>query len=114
MHRVLVIDDHVDVAPMVAAVIVALGHEARYATSCAEALPIAEEFQPDTVFVDLAMPHINGFECARRLRELLGDKIRLFAMSGYAAQKWPEVPRVFDKYLLKPVMRETIREVIGE
>ena len=76
-------------------------------------LPIAQEFQPDTAFVDLAMPHFSGFECAHLLRELLGDKIRLFAMWGYAPHQWPESPLVFEKYLLKPVTRATIAEAIG-
>ena len=49
-----------------------------------------------------------------RLQELLGDKVRLFAMSGYAPQHWPEAPQIFEKYLLKPVTRATIRDVIGE
>lgn len=112
--KVLVVDDHADVAPTLAALIVRMGHETRFATSCEEAMQIVPDFHPEIAFIDLAMPHVNGFECARLLLERLEDKVRLFAMSGYAPNAWPEAPQLFEKYLLKPVLSSTVKELIGE
>jgi DNA-binding NarL/FixJ family response regulator len=36
-----------------------------------EALQIAHEHQPDVAVLDISMPHLNGIETARRLREAL-------------------------------------------
>ena len=112
--KVLVIDDHADIAPTLAALIVHMGHEARFAASCEEALEIVLDFRPEIAFIDLAMPGINGFECARRLLDQLGQQVRLFAMSGYPPNAWPEAPHLFEKYLLKPVLSATVKELIGE
>ena len=113
MHKVLVVDDHVDVAPMLAGLIIAMGHEARCARSCEEALPIAQEFRPDTALIDISMPTIDGFECARLLREQVSKKLRLFGMSGYSFQSWREKPAIFEKYLLKPVQSKTLTEILA-
>ena len=67
MGRVLVVDDQPDAAATLAALILRMGHEARFCTTCDEALEIAREFHPETAFIDLLMPNVNGFECADRL-----------------------------------------------
>jgi len=46
-----------------------------------EALRLAHEHQPDVAVLDIAMPHLNGLETARRLREALPQtKIILLTM----------------------------------
>ena len=114
MRRVLVVDDHPDTASILAALILRMGHEARFATSCDEALEVVETFRPDIAFIDIAMPKVNGFECARRLLDKLGDPIRFIAISGYAPALWPQGPELFEKYLLKPVTKITLLHLIGE
>src|SRR5262249_19702374 len=46
-----------------------------------EALRLAKEHRPDVAILDIAMPHLNGIETARRLREALPQtKIILLTM----------------------------------
>jgi len=46
-----------------------------------EALRLAHEHQPDVAVLDIAMPHLNGLETARRLRETVPQtKIVLLTM----------------------------------
>src|SRR4029434_10706704 len=46
-----------------------------------EALLLAHEHQPDVAVLDISMPHLNGLETARRLREALPQtKIILLTM----------------------------------
>src|SRR5262247_500684 len=51
------------------------------ASDGAEALQLAYTHQPDVAILDIAMPHLNGIETARRLREALPQtKIILLTM----------------------------------
>ena len=114
MARVLVVDDNADIASILAALIQVVGHEARFCLDCREALELTRSSKPDVVFIDIAMPHINGFECARQLRDQLGPSVRLIAMSGYPRDSWQNEPNVFEQYLLKPVTSKTVIQLIGE
>lgn len=45
------------------------GHEVASCHAGAAALDAALNFLPDEVLVDLAMPHVDGFTVARRMRQ---------------------------------------------
>src|SRR5438270_13343006 len=70
--RILLADDHVMVRQglrvlLEQAGMVVIGE----ASDGQEALRLAHEHQPDVAVLDIAMPHLNGLETARRLREAL-------------------------------------------
>ena len=69
-RRVLVVDDNVDAATMLAALIRQLGHEVQIVHDGSAALEAAEGYRPEVILLDIGMPGMNGFEVARRLREL--------------------------------------------
>ena len=100
--RVLVIDDNVDHALSMAAVLDILGHEVRTAFGGRQGLDEARVFRPQVVLCDLGMPVVDGLTVARTLRsdrELRAA--RLIAVSAY------DVPDVsidagFDLHLVKP------------
>jgi CheY-like chemotaxis protein len=81
--RILVVDDDRDNADSLARLVGILGHEAVAAYSGLEALAAAQEALPDLVFIDLAMPGMDGWETAKRLRELLGSQAILVALTGW-------------------------------
>ena len=45
-----------------------MGHSAEYLTDPRAALSAAAEFNPDAAFLDVDMPHMNGFELVAALR----------------------------------------------
>ena len=68
--RILLADDHVLVRQGVRVLLeqagmVVIGE----AADGPETLALASTHQPDVVLLDIAMPHLNGLETARRLRE---------------------------------------------
>src|SRR4051812_26474821 len=67
-HRILVVDDHVDIAEIHCAALRAMGHEAVAATTGLEGLERAARFEPDIGFLDIGLPNVSGYEVARRLR----------------------------------------------
>jgi CheY-like chemotaxis protein len=45
-----------------------------YAQSAEQALEILNYLKPDVVFVDINMPRVNGFECAKKIRTKAGHE----------------------------------------
>ena len=64
--RVLVVDDCDDNAVMMALLLKQYGHQAAVAESGEAALQKAPEFHPDAMFIDLAMPEVDGLTVAQR------------------------------------------------
>jgi CheY-like chemotaxis protein len=112
-RRVLVVDDNEDGAQSMGALLAANGHDVQVFCNAAEALADAAANQPDIAFLDLNMPGMDGFELARRLRELpSGQQIRLVAVTGMGREA--DVMRTraagFDAHLTKPADPERLLE----
>ena len=66
---VLVVEDHRDNREMLAEYLAALGFTVMTAANSDEALARAEEFHPDVVLMDLALPgKLDGWETTRRVK----------------------------------------------
>jgi CheY-like chemotaxis protein len=105
-RRVLVVDDNRDLAESLAMILRFWGHDVTVAYNGREALEVARSCQPDVVFLDIGLPHLNGFEVARAMRadpDLRGA--RIVAVTGYGRDEDRERCRDvgFDLHLTKPV-----------
>jgi len=67
--RVLVVDDNVDAADMLAALLGICDCTVNVAYSGLEALTLGDVIRPEVVLLDVAMPAMNGCETARQIRE---------------------------------------------
>lgn len=63
-HCVLVVDDNRDAAASLAVLLQMSGHEVHTAADAEEAIERARQVQPSIIFMDLAMPRMNGLEAA--------------------------------------------------
>jgi PAS domain S-box-containing protein len=105
-RRILVVDDNEDSAVSLALLLELSGHEVRTAGDGSAALSEARSFRPEVVLLDIGLPHMDGYEVARRLRgeeDLRG--LLLFAMTGYGQEEDVRRSRQagFDQHLVKPV-----------
>ena len=115
--RILVVDDSVDGAEMLAAALSAKGYKTQVAFDAPAALRIAAEFRPAIAFLDIGLPVMDGYElaaCLRGLPELNG--IKLFAVTGYGQESDRQRTREagFDHHFTKPVDLDAIETVLGE
>jgi CheY-like chemotaxis protein len=65
---VLLVEDDDDTRNMYAASLEMFGFNVRQARNGAEAVAIAPALKPHAILMDLAMPHMDGFEATRRLK----------------------------------------------
>jgi two-component system OmpR family response regulator len=68
-ERVLVVDDEVDIAELVATGLRFVGFDVRVAHAGADALAVAADFRPHLLVLDVMLPDIDGFELCRQLKK---------------------------------------------
>jgi CheY-like chemotaxis protein len=66
--RVLLIDDDEFVRVVYGRVLTKRGYDTRTVSNAAAALVIADEWRPDVILLDIAMPFVTGFEAAPILK----------------------------------------------
>ena len=106
MTKIVVVDDEPEVADGLAFLFERLGHEVKVAYAGADALPLAAAFRPHIIFLDLAMPDVDGYECARKIRAAspITDHPFLVAHSGKGGLDIDRLTKAagFDVYMVKP------------
>jgi len=77
---------------------------------------MAQWHPPAVVMVDIGLPDIDGYEVARRLRETIGDTVRLIALTGYgqARDRARSQQAGFNAHVIKPVDPSKLAEVIRQ
>ncbi|MDB5899808.1 MAG: hypothetical protein JWP41_3410 [Ramlibacter sp.] len=113
--RVLVVDDNPDAADTMASLMEVFGAEVRTAREGAQALALAENFAPDLILLDIGLPGMDGYETARRLRQIPSLHARLVALTGYGSPQDREkaLAAGFDEHLVKPLSPEGTRALLA-
>jgi CheY-like chemotaxis protein len=115
-HRVLVVEDNIDGARLMAALIRTMGHEVDYAINGYAALRLFDGFRPDVVIVDLALPDMTGWALARALRQQPGgERLRIYATTGRYGQeaRGRSLASGCDDHLVKPLDAAQIEELLS-
>jgi len=113
--KVLIVEDNLDSAEMMAFMLTLRGYEVHVAHSGEEALEAARTFAPQAVLCDIGLPGMNGYEVAMRLRERGESKaMALIALTGYGQEEDRRRAKEagFDYHLTKPVEPETLAELL--
>jgi CheY-like chemotaxis protein len=104
--RILVVEDHRDGAETLTQLLSCMGHEVRAVFDGGAALPVATEFRPQLVLLDLGLPTLDGYQVCRLLRaQPWGADIVMVAMTGWGDPEAQRQVRAagFDRHLVKPV-----------
>jgi signal transduction histidine kinase len=114
--RVLVVEDNVDAAESLAALLRLWGHEVKVVHDGLAAIDAARQQRPEVVLLDIGLPGLDGYQVARKLREEVGlDSALLVAMTGYGQ---PEDRRRSQEagihlHYVKPVEPAILRELLA-
>jgi two-component system phosphate regulon response regulator PhoB len=66
--KILVVDDEPDVTALLAYHLKAAGHSVQVLNDPRRAVPLAKDFQPDLMILDVMMPDLSGLEICRAVR----------------------------------------------
>lgn len=113
---VLVVDDSPDALWAMTSLIRSMGHDVEVAKDAKAALDRARQTPPDLVFVDIKLPDLNGYELARRLRELPGlDGAQIYALTGIPGDDFRDLSatRQLDGHFAKPIEPGKLEELLA-
>jgi PAS domain S-box-containing protein len=116
-RRILVVDDYGESADTLADLLRLDGNEVEIAHDGFEALEAAANFRPTVVLLDVAMPKLNGYDAARKIREQpWGKKMVLIAVTGWGQARDRQRSREagFDAHLTKPVDYPVLVRMLAE
>ena len=116
-RRVLVVDDNRDAADSLGVLLTLLGVETRTAHDGTAALEALDEFEPSVVLLDLAMPVMDGYEVAQRMRQHPhGRHVTLVAVTGWSLDRdrLRSAAYGFNGHLVKPVDLDVLRQLLAE
>ncbi|MFP8778799.1 ATP-binding protein [Hydrogenophaga sp. RWCD_12] len=124
-RRVLVVDNEESDRELIARWLQPLGFEVMLATSGHDAIALLETVAPGSdraphaVFMDLAMPGIDGWETLRRLRAAGWSSVPMAIVSANAFDKGlqseaPDSQGREQAFFVKPVRREELTDWLGQ
>jgi CheY-like chemotaxis protein len=115
-RRILIVDDNRDSAESMAMLLQLSGHATWIAYDGHAALTLAAEHAPEVVLLDIGLPGMDGYQVARKLRELpqTCDSL-LIALTGYgqADDRRRSGEAGFDGHFVKPVDIDALHALIA-
>jgi two-component system cell cycle response regulator DivK len=112
--KVMVVEDDMDNRRIVVKVLSTEGYRVVEACDGVEALARVREELPDLIFMDLALPHMDGWEATRQLKlDPTTRAIPVVALTAFAMRGDEEHARAAgcDDYVPKPVRPAAIRDI---
>jgi len=103
--RVLIVDDLIAATDSLRILLEMKNYRVKTAYDGGAALEIARTFSPDIILLDIGLPNMDGYEVARRLRQMPQlNSALLIALTGYgqAADRNQAMAAGFDVHLIKP------------
>ena len=113
---ILVVDDNVDAAQVLAMYLEVSGHDILVEHDATRALETARRKRPDVCVLDIGLPDIDGYQLARMLRsDPATAQGLLIALTGYGQEqdRARAVAAGFDHHLVKPVDSATLLGLIA-
>ena len=111
--KILVVDDISASARTLGAMLRAQGHDSSIANDGPSGIAWAREHKPDVIFLDIAMPGMNGYEAAKAIRAE-SKEVYLVALTGYGSEEDRKrgAEAGFDRHCIKPISMDGIREAL--
>jgi signal transduction histidine kinase len=115
-RSVLVVDDNVDAALTLQALLALHGVDVAVAHDGAAAIAHVRQKQPQAVVMDIGMPGMNGYEAAQRIRAEAPVQPLLVALTGWGQDKDRARARHagFDHHLVKPLDLDKLLDCLAE
>ncbi|MEQ8532806.1 MAG: response regulator transcription factor [Imperialibacter sp.] len=105
-QKVLVVDDEADILELLKYNLAKEGYDVKTSLDGRKAVEIAKTYHPDLILLDIMMPHLDGVETCRQLREIpeLNNSFVIFLTAR--SEEYSEVAAFdigADDYITKPI-----------
>jgi len=100
--KILVVDDEIKLREFISRNLSARGYQILTASNGLEALGHFQQETLDLIIMDIMMPHMDGFEACRRIRQESTIPIIILTALGEEADKVKALDMGADDYLTKP------------
>jgi two-component system alkaline phosphatase synthesis response regulator PhoP len=104
--KILIVDDEPDIIEILSYNLQKEGYEVASAEDGIKAVKIASKFLPDLILLDIMMPHQDGVETCRQIREIKDLKNTYVIFLTARAEEYSEVAAFdvgADDYITKPI-----------
>jgi signal transduction histidine kinase/CheY-like chemotaxis protein/cbb3-type cytochrome oxidase subunit 3 len=113
--KILVVDDNKMNQKVISTMLKILGYKCDMADDGMAGYTKAKEKHYDLIFMDLIMPEMNGYDCARKI--LTSDKTALIA--AFTADNMPDAKRKAElsgikEFIAKPVRIEELKKLLAK
>lgn len=119
MSTVLIVDDSSTLREMIAGLLLKAGLTVVEAKDGAEAQTMIEGSPPDLVVLDIVMPHMNGYELCRWIKNSKGTSnipVVICSSKGEEFDRYWGMKQGADAYIAKPFrpsdMIETVKQLL--
>jgi signal transduction histidine kinase/CheY-like chemotaxis protein len=113
-QTILVVDDNEIQRDLVRELLKPLGFDIQTAATGRECLTLAERNKPNLILLDIAMPEMDGWRVAQRLRRSSRERAAIIILSANAIDpsRLLDAERLYDDYLMKPIdLRQLLKKI---
>ncbi len=100
--RILVIDDDTNICELLRIYLENEGFEIKTANDGAEGLALFKSCDPDLVLLDIMLPHMDGWEVCRKIREISSKPVIMITAKGDVFDKVLGLELGADDFVVKP------------
>jgi DNA-binding response OmpR family regulator len=117
MAKIMIVEDELDIAENLAALLEAKGHKVTVINDGPEAVTLARKNVPDLILLDVMLPRLSGFDVCKLLRaDAKTAKAKIVMVTGLG--RGADVETAFDAgaddYLIKPFDAERLLKKIAK
>jgi signal transduction histidine kinase/CheY-like chemotaxis protein len=114
-QTILVVDDNEVQRDLIYELLAPLGFKVLAAATGKDCLQLAEQHNPNLILLDIAMPEMDGWEVAQRLRHRLSHRraaILILSANMIDPRHLPPAERFYDDTLMKPIdQRQLLKKI---
>jgi PAS domain S-box-containing protein len=114
-HRILLVEDNIDVADSMTLLLKLYGQEVTLARNGQEAVEMALRERPDAVLMDIGLPFVDGYQACRAMRSEGLTDLLIVAVTGYGQEsdKQKAAEAGFDQHMTKPLEAQAIMQLLA-
>jgi len=114
-RRILIVDNEKTDRELLISVLEPLGFQLAQAASGEECLGMIPRFRPHLIFMDLAMPGIDGWETLRRIHDggMTGAEVAVISANAFEKGAENNVGIAAENFITKPVRMDQLLDWIG-